>query len=605
MRNTAPWIFLIAGLATTGYFAREYAATSIQSDISAHVKQAVPEGTRHNAKIDVSGRDITVSGLLHDTAEHDALIKTLSELRGNRVVRTDDITFLPVAAPFQGTVTKGPNGTTVETVLPDEKIASQIGRSFQGNADMKHALASGMPDDEWPAQLVAMASVLSHMENGSATLEGTKITLSGRASTRAAQQRFENFENTLPAGYSLNMASVDYPEPYNITLNKSPDGTVSFSGLAPKETQASAISDVLNISEYDAANLENTADGDLSEVVEKLTQVAPVLALMKSYDVTFKQLPEASVVVTGAVLPNVDLEEFAAIRSAAKLDAADLQMPRPFDVQFSLDAVKGAQLVGLAPEGFDPEQLAANLGIPKINTDKFEIGARGDSAELSDQISGLKPVLEDVETLEVGLESATDQGPQVKAETLPNADPERVANLLKDVFVTLTEVDVAPTKNVYVDGQQRINGITGVKEQYQAGYWVPLVTVTDPTIAGCKVITDAILKDRQIAFKSAVAKLDPSARVVINRLAGVIISCFDQTPLKVELSGHTDSQGFDADNLLLSIERVNTVRDALATRGVDLLRMLAVGYGETQPIADNETAEGRRANRRTEFEWLN
>ena len=92
---------------------------------------------------------------------------------------------------------------------------------------------------------------------------------------------------------------------------------------------------------------------------------------------------------------------------------------------------------------------------------------------------------------------------------------------------------------------------------------------------------------------------------MINRLAGVIISCFDQTPLKVELSGHTDSQGFDADNLLLSIERVNTVRDALATRGVDLLRMLAVGYGETQPIADNETAEGRRANRRTEFEWLN
>ena len=196
MRNTAPWLFLIGGLAATGYFAQVFGATSIQADISARVQQAIPTGTRHKADILVSGRDITISGLLHDKREHETLVSTLSDLLGQRIVHANDITFLPVASPFQGVVTKGPDGTHVTTVLPDDEIASIIGRSFQGNADLKHSLASGMPNDEWPAQLVSMASVLSHMDTGSAELLGTQIKLSGTASTRAARARFESFENT-------------------------------------------------------------------------------------------------------------------------------------------------------------------------------------------------------------------------------------------------------------------------------------------------------------------------------------------------------------------------------------------------------------------------
>ena len=57
-------------------------------------------------------------------------------------------------------------------------------------------------------------------------------------------------------------------------------------------------------------------------------------------------------------------------------------------------------------------------------------------------------------------------------------------------------------------------------------------------------------------------------------------------------------------NMLLSIRRVNSVRDALVARGIALARILTVGYGETKPIADNATSEGRRKNRRTEFSWL-
>jgi OmpA-OmpF porin, OOP family len=68
----------------------------------------------------------------------------------------------------------------------------------------------------------------------------------------------------------------------------------------------------------------------------------------------------------------------------------------------------------------------------------------------------------------------------------------------------------------------------------------------------------------------------------------------------IELSGHTDSVGSDEDNQKLSEGRAQAVRAWLVKKGIDEKRITAVGYGETRPIDDNETAAGRENNRRTE-----
>ncbi|MBK8806342.1 MAG: OmpA family protein [Bacteroidales bacterium] len=70
--------------------------------------------------------------------------------------------------------------------------------------------------------------------------------------------------------------------------------------------------------------------------------------------------------------------------------------------------------------------------------------------------------------------------------------------------------------------------------------------------------------------------------------------------LKVEIGGHTDNVGDDASNQKLSEGRANTVRDYLIGKGIAANRIIAKGYGETQPVADNATDEGRQKNRRTE-----
>ena len=71
--------------------------------------------------------------------------------------------------------------------------------------------------------------------------------------------------------------------------------------------------------------------------------------------------------------------------------------------------------------------------------------------------------------------------------------------------------------------------------------------------------------------------------------------------LKVEIQGHTDNVGKPDANMRLSEERARAVMKALVDRGVAADRMTAKGYGDTQPVADNSTDEGRAKNRRVEL----
>lgn len=83
------------------------------------------------------------------------------------------------------------------------------------------------------------------------------------------------------------------------------------------------------------------------------------------------------------------------------------------------------------------------------------------------------------------------------------------------------------------------------------------------------------------------------------------IAMMEKSPtMKVEIGGHTDALGPDEYNQLLSQRRAEAVRKYLARLGVDAERITAIGYGESRPVASNETQEGRRLNRRTEFTIL-
>lgn len=98
-----------------------------------------------------------------------------------------------------------------------------------------------------------------------------------------------------------------------------------------------------------------------------------------------------------------------------------------------------------------------------------------------------------------------------------------------------------------------------------------------------------------VLFDTNSAELKPGAYDEIDRVAGVLTR-YPQTTLHVE--GHTDAQGSDAYNQELSERRAQSVAAALEQRGVDPSRIQAVGFGESKPIATNDTETGRQLNRR-------
>jgi len=104
--------------------------------------------------------------------------------------------------------------------------------------------------------------------------------------------------------------------------------------------------------------------------------------------------------------------------------------------------------------------------------------------------------------------------------------------------------------------------------------------------------------DSGILFDVGKAALQPAAQQNLTDLARILNKYADT---KVLIEGHTDSTGSEEYNLGLSRDRAQAVANFLQTQQVDATRFTIMGYGESQPVASNDTAAGRAANRRVEL----
>jgi OOP family OmpA-OmpF porin len=125
-----------------------------------------------------------------------------------------------------------------------------------------------------------------------------------------------------------------------------------------------------------------------------------------------------------------------------------------------------------------------------------------------------------------------------------------------------------------------------------------------PAPAADPAAKPVLKKDRleipgQIVFESGSAVLKPESDAAITQLKQYL----DETPrvTKLRIEGHTDNVGQPAANETLSGQRALAIKVALVAKGIAKERLLAVGFGQSKPIADNTTEEGKAKNRRTEF----
>ena len=122
-----------------------------------------------------------------------------------------------------------------------------------------------------------------------------------------------------------------------------------------------------------------------------------------------------------------------------------------------------------------------------------------------------------------------------------------------------------------------------------------------PTPEECIAQIDAITNARKILFDPSSATITSNTLPIVDDIADVLKKCAD---LRIQIAGFTDSQGREEMNQQLSQERAGAVLVALRQRRIPVSSFEAVGFGEADPIATNDTEDGREANRRIEFSLI-
>lgn len=141
-------------------------------------------------------------------------------------------------------------------------------------------------------------------------------------------------------------------------------------------------------------------------------------------------------------------------------------------------------------------------------------------------------------------------------------------------------------------------GEHSVSEPYQLD--IRLQPIEENTIAGAAEEDGAIVL-RNVFFETASDALLDLSTEELDRLVSLLAG---QPGVDVEIAGHTDDVGSEADNQRLSERRAASVKRYLEQQGIAAERIRAIGYGESRPVATNDTEAGRASNRRTTFRLL-
>ncbi len=334
---------------------------------------------------------------------------------------------------------------------------------------------------------------------------------------------------------------------------------------------------------------------DWERVLDALTIVIPRLSAGEA------RIAGQRVAIAGTLRPGFSAEATRgairlALGSAWEVAIALDEAPPPAAIALKKTAY-GLEISGILPAGLDPAEALSLLGDARAGG--ITGGGGGDAAAWGTALARLGELL----TLYVDATGRVAQGAvEIDGTLLPGYEADRLGEWLGRQLGEDWQVNLAGSELPARDGDIRRDLASGGTERLHRGRWLPDLGF-EPGTETCASQTRAALSGGDVSFVIGKSQLDRLATALMDRLAAVAIRCLNDGGLRLEIGGHTDNIGDDADNMALSQKRAMAVMLELIDRGVRAGAMAAVGYGETRPVAGNATDEGRARNRRISFEW--
>ncbi len=480
--------------------------------------------------------------------------------------------------------------TAAKGKLPFDMAQSAVTDGLMGDVDTAGLVQGELNDPAFTARAAAGVAALDGLLTGTLDVTPGKTMLTGTSLNPASRTKA-----LAPLagqdGVVTDVTVLDDGRP--LALRVDFDGSsATASGKVPSSLAAADVGKGLPSADVSAVN------GSVLEDASFDAKARTGLATLAGLENGTLSIENGLMTVRGAARTPVEKaaaeDALTGFGDVVQITALDDGTPPRMSVAYRKGQV--ATLTGKLPEGVKAPAVAAALGLPQVNSDAKEGLVTTDQAVL-DQLDGLAFVMPHVDYLTF---TGGDIDPVIDMGFSEGSDFENLMGQVSDRFPQATMK--APPVRQPANGDRRTNDLTGFEEEYQNGVWRPVFGFT-PTAANCRAQTASILADNQVNFVTGKADLDPSSAQTVARLSAIIDFCLRSTGLTLEVAGHTDSVGSEGSNQALSEARANAVRAALLADGLPADRMVATGYGEGQPIADNDTSEGRAANRRTEINW--
>lgn len=587
-------VVMVGAAGAGAWVAATEAADLVEARATRDLRRALADPQFAWTEVRADGLGVTLGGTAPDeTARFRAIAAAGTAVDPSRII--DEVTVAgraPVAPPpVKVELLRSGDGVTVIGLVPEEVDRRRIAEAVEGGTrgaavtDLVEVAGSEPPED-WRDALTFGAAAIRVAPNAKVSIEPGRVSVTAlAASPEARDATMAELNRTKPEGVELTLAiTAPLPviSPFTLRFVRD-EGGARFDACAA-DTDA-ARERILAAARQ--AGMDGTGDCRLGIGVPTpawADAAAPAIAAvgeMGAGAVTFTNADIALEAPYTVPQPAFD-EAVARLRSALppvfRLTATLEPLPEPATVvqPASFTATRAAD-GALTLRGRVPDERMRNA------VDSF---ARARFASV-DSVLTVDPSVPDGWTVRViaALEAMTDL-----SSGSATVGPE--------------EIDIAGVSGVEAASDRAAEALgrrlgAGARYSLAIRYdrWLD-AALGLPTGEQCADRANAVMATSEIGFEPGGAEIAGDVAPVMTALSAALKDC---EAFRLEVGGHTDSQGSEGGNMTLSQRRAAAVLAAMAGAGINVTNTVAVGYGESQPVASNEDDAGREANRRIEF----